>query len=203
MIKKFITLTTALAIVSTLMFPSSLQAITAEDRLIEVERQLQAIADQISKYEGSKTDLEKAILENDQDLQQVNRELAEVQSRLQAAERELAGALANYDGTLDDLANVQQTIVEEQTKLGKIKNEISNVSDELFGTQKQLVEADEKLQDQAISLYVNGVVSPTTALFVDLKELSKFLIALGYAATVVDSAYEIAVSYTHLRAHET
>ena len=191
MIKKFITLTTALAIVSTLMFPSSLQAITAEDRLIEVERQLQAIADQISKYEGSKTDLEKAILENDQDLQQVNRELAEVQSRLQAAERELAGALANYDGTLDDLANVQQTIVEEQTKLGKIKNEISNVSDELFGTQKQLVEADEKLQDQAISLYVNGVVSPTTALFVDLKELSKFLIALGYAATVVDSAYEI------------
>ena len=191
MIKKFITLTTALAIVSTLTFPSSLQAITAEDRLIEVERQLQAIADQISKYEGSKTDLEKAILENDQDLQQVNRELAEVQSRLQAAERELAGALANYDGTLDDLANVQQTIVEEQTKLGKIKNEISNVSDELFGTQKQLVEADEKLQDQAISLYVNGVVSPTTALFVDLKELSKFLIALGYAATVVDSAYEI------------
>ena len=67
MIKKFITLTTALAIVSTLIFPSSLQAITAEDRLIEVERQLQAIADQISKYEGSKTDLEKAILENDQD----------------------------------------------------------------------------------------------------------------------------------------
>jgi hypothetical protein len=55
MIKKFITLTTALAIVSTLTFPSSLQAITAEDRLIEVERQLQAIADQISKYEGSKT----------------------------------------------------------------------------------------------------------------------------------------------------
>ena len=85
MIKKFITLSTAIAIISTLMFPSSLQAITAEDRLIEVERQLQAIADQISKYEGDKTDLEKAILENDQDLQQVNRELAEVQSRLQAA----------------------------------------------------------------------------------------------------------------------
>ena len=191
MIKKFITLTTALAIISSLMFPTSLQAITAEDRLIEVERQLQAIADQISKYEGDKTDLEKAILENDQDLQQVNRELAEVQSRLQAAERELEAALANYDGTLDDLANVQQTIVQEQTKLGKIKNEISNVSDELFETQKLLVDADEKLQDQAVSLYINGVVSPTTALFVELKELSKFLVALGYAATVVDSAYEI------------
>jgi murein DD-endopeptidase MepM/ murein hydrolase activator NlpD len=173
------------------MFPTSLQAITAEDRLIEVERQLQAIADQISKYEGDKTDLEKAILENDQDLQQVNRELAEVQSKLQAAEQELDAALANYDGTLDDLSNVQQTIVQEQTKLGKIKNEISNVSDELFETQKLLVEADEKLQDQAVSLYINGVVSPTTALFVELKELSKFLVALGYAATVVDSAYEI------------
>ena len=114
-----------------------------------------------------------------------------MQSRLQAAERELDAALANYDGTLDDLANVQQTIVQEQTKLGKIKNEISNVSDELFETQKLLVEADEKLQDQAVSLYINGVVSPTTALFVELKELSKFLVALGYAATVVDSAYEI------------
>ena len=191
MIKKFITLTTAIAIISTLTFPTSLQAITAEDRLIEVERQLQAIADQISKYEGDKTDLEKAILENDQDLQQVNRELAEVQSKLQAAEQELNAALANYDGTLDDLSNVQQTIVQEQTKLGKIKNEISNVSDELFETQKLLVEADEKLQDQAVSLYINGVVSPTTALFVELKELSKFLVALGYAATVVDSAYEI------------
>jgi murein DD-endopeptidase MepM/ murein hydrolase activator NlpD len=61
----------------------------------------------------------------------------------------------------------------------------------LFETQKLLVEADEKLQDQAVSLYINGVVSPTTALFVELKELSKFLVALGYAATVVDSAYEI------------
>ena len=81
--------------------------------------------------------------------------------------------------------------MQEQTKLGKIKNEISNVSDELFETQKLLVEADEKLQDQAVSLYINGVVSPTTALFVELKELSKFLVALGYAATVVDSAYEI------------
>ena len=169
MIKKFITLTTAIAIISTLTFPTSLQAITAEDRLIEVERQLQAIADQISKYEGDKTDLEKAILENDQDLQQVNRELAEVQSKLQAAEQELNAALANYDGTLDDLSNVQQTIVQEQTKLGKIKNEISNVSDELFETQKLLVEADEKLQDQAVSLYINGVVSPTTALFVEKK----------------------------------
>ena len=49
-----------------------------------------------------------------------------------------------------------------------------SISDELFATQKLLVEADEKLQDQAVSLYINGVVSPTTALFVELKELSKY-----------------------------
>ena len=130
-------------------------------------------------------------MENDKDLQQVNQELAEVQSRLTAAERELEKALENYDGTLNDLAEVQQTIVQEQTKLGKIKNEISNVSDELFETQKNLVEADDKLQEQAVSLYINGVMSPTTALFVELNELSRFLVALGYASTIVDSAYEI------------
>ena len=122
---------------------------------------------------------------------QVNQELAEVQLRLSAAERELEKALENYDGTLNDLAEVQQTIVQEQTKLGKIKNEISNVSDELFETQKNLVEADDKLQEQAVSLYINGVMSPTTALFVELNELSRFLVALGYASTIVDSAYEI------------
>ena len=56
---------------------------------------------------------------------------------------------------------------------------------------KNLVEADDKLQEQAVSLYINGVMSPTTALFVELNELSRFLVALGYASTIVDSAYEI------------
>ena len=191
MIRRILTLSLPIFLVLTLMFPTNSMAITAEDRLIEVERQLQAIAEQISNYEGQLTDLENAILENDKDLQQVNQELAEVQSRLSAAERELEKALENYDGTLNDLAEVQQTIVQEQTKLGKIKNEISNVSDELFETQKNLVEADDKLQEQAVSLYINGVMSPTTALFVELNELSRFLVALGYASTIVDSAYEI------------
>jgi len=173
------------------LLPSNLSAITAEDRLIEVERQLQAIAEQISKYEGERTDLEKAILANDKDLAQVNSELAEVQSRLVAVEKELNKALENYDFALNDLAAVQETIVQEQIKLGKIKNEISDVSDELFETQKSLVLADEKLQEQAVSLYINGVMSPTTALFIELNELSNFLVALGYASTIVDSAYAI------------
>jgi murein DD-endopeptidase MepM/ murein hydrolase activator NlpD len=173
------------------LLPDNLNAITAEDRLIEVERQLQAIAEQISKYEGERTDLEKAILANDKDLAQVNGELAEVQSRLVAVERELNKALENYDFALNDLATVQETIVQEQIKLGKIKNEISDVSDELFETQKSLIIADEKLQEQAVSLYINGVMSPSTALFIELNELSNFLVALGYASTIVDSAYAI------------
>ena len=173
------------------LLPDNLNAITAEDRLIQVERQLQAIAEQISKYEGERTDLEKAILANDKDLAQVNGELAEVQSRLVAVERELNKALENYDFALNDLATVQETIVQEQIKLGKIKNEISDVSDELFETQKSLIIADEKLQEQAVSLYINGVMSPSTALFIELNELSNFLVALGYASTIVDSAYAI------------
>ncbi len=117
--------------------------------------------------------------------------MAEVQSRLNAAEKALEDALSNYDDSLNNLAAVQQVIVEEQIKLGKIKNEITNVSDELFETQKELVVADEKLQEQAVSLYMNGVMSPTTALFINLDSLSSFLVALGYAGTVVDTAYEI------------
>ena len=34
-------------------------------------------------------------------------------------------------------------------------------------------------------------MSPSTALFIDLNELSDFLAALGYASSIVDSAYEI------------
>ena len=34
-------------------------------------------------------------------------------------------------------------------------------------------------------------MSPTATLFIELDELSNFLVALGYASTVVDSAYEI------------
>jgi murein DD-endopeptidase MepM/ murein hydrolase activator NlpD len=191
MIKKILVSTLALSILILTVFPSKVTAITAEERLIEVERQLQAIAEQISKYEGEKTDLEKAIIQNDKDLNLVNKELAEVQSRLNAAEKALEEALSNYDDSLNNLAAVQQIIVEEQIKLGKIKNEITNVSDELLETQKELVVADEKLQEQAVSLYMNGVMSPTTALFINLDSLSSFLVALGYAATVVDSAYEI------------
>ena len=54
------------------LFPKDAFAITAEDRLIDVERQLKAIADEIRKYEGDKTDLEQQILENDQALKEVN-----------------------------------------------------------------------------------------------------------------------------------
>ena len=92
MIKKFL--------VTTLMFIVFLQgvltdqsfAITAEERLEEVEKQLIAIANQIKQYEGEKTDLEKAILENDSSLKKVNQELSEVQIRLAAAEKALEKA---------------------------------------------------------------------------------------------------------------
>ena len=169
----------------------SLNAITAEERLEEVEKQLQAVANQINQYEGEKTDLEKAIISNDSALRQVNRELSEVQSRLLVAEKALADALAGYDTSLDNLALVQQNIVQEQTKLGKIKSEITNVKDELFETQIELNTAREGLQEQALTLYINGVMSPSTALFIDLEELSDFLVALGYASSIVDSAYKI------------
>ncbi|NCX25279.1 MAG: hypothetical protein EBX13_05850, partial [Proteobacteria bacterium] len=186
MIKKIVLLLTPIFFFTSFIFPNDLNAITAEDRLIEVEKQLQAIAEQISKYEGERTDLEKAIIANDKDLAQVNSELAEVQSRLTLVQRELEKALENYDFSLNDLAAVQENIVNEQIKLGRIKNEMLEVTDELLETQKKLVVADEGLQDQAVSLYINGVMSPTTALFIELDELSTFLVALGYASTVVD-----------------
>jgi chromosome segregation ATPase len=151
MIKKITVLFTSIFLLTSLMFPVELNAITAEDRLIEVERQLQAIAEQISKYEGDRTDLEIAIIANDKDLAQVNSELAEVQSRLAVVERELEKALENYDISLDDLVAVQENIINEQIKLGKIKNEIADVSSELFETQKNLLVADESLQEQAVN----------------------------------------------------
>ena len=124
MINKLTIFFTTIFLVISFVFPIELSAITAEDRLIEVERQLQAIAAEISKYEGERTDLEKAIIANDKDLAQVNSELAEVQSRLASVQRELDIALEKYDVTLNDLVEVQENIVNEQIKLGKIKNEI-------------------------------------------------------------------------------
>ena len=179
------------SILSQLVIVDDLKANTAEQRLIEVEKQLQAVANQIKQYEGEKTNLEKAILSNDSSLKQVNSELAQVQARLVKAEEALEEALAGYDQSLENLAAVQQNIIQEQTKLGKIKNEITDVKDELFETQKSLNLAKEDLQEQAVELYINGVMSPSTALFIDLNELSDFLAALGYASSIVDSAYEI------------
>ena len=49
MIKKIAILITPIFFFTSILFPSDLKAITAEDRLIEVEKQLQAIAEQISK----------------------------------------------------------------------------------------------------------------------------------------------------------
>ena len=116
MIKKIALLITPIFFFTSILFPSDLKAITAEDRLIEVEKQLQAIAEQISKYEGERTDLEKAIIANDKDLEQVNSELAEVQSRLALVERDLNKALENYDFSLNDLVAVQENIIQEQIK---------------------------------------------------------------------------------------
>ena len=191
MTKKIIVQILFFSLLSQIVLVEELNANTAEQRLIEVEKQLQAVANQIKQYEGEKTNLEKAILANDTALNQVNRELAQVQARLIKAEEELEEALAGYDQSLENLAAVQQNIIQEQTKLGKIKNEITNVKDELFETQKSLNLAKEDLQEQAVELYINGVMSPSTALFIDLNELSDFLAALGYASSIVDSAYEI------------
>ena len=191
MTKKIIIQILIFSLLSQIVLVEELNANTAEQRLIEVEKQLQAVANQIKQYEGEKTNLEKAILANDSALNQVNRELAQVQARLVKAEEELEEALAGYDQSLGNLAAVQQNIIQEQTKLGKIKNEITDVKDELFETQKNLNLAKEDLQEQAVELYINGVMSPSTALFIDLNELSDFLAALGYASSIVDSAYEI------------
>ena len=136
MSKRVIIYLLSFAIFTQLILVDDLKAITAEERLIEVEKQLQAVANQIKQYEGEKTDLEKAILANDQSLNQVNKELSEVQAKLVQAEKALEEALAGYDQSLDNLAAVQKNIIEEQTKLGKIKNEITDVKEELFETQK-------------------------------------------------------------------
>ena len=191
MSKRIIIFVLFFSLISQLVVIDELNANTAEQRLIEVEKQLQAVANQIKQYEGEKTNLEKAILSNDSALNQVNSELSQVQARLVQAEAALEEALAGYDQSLENLASVQQNIIQEQTKLGKIKNEITNVKDELFETQKNLNIAKDDLQKQAVELYINGVMSPSTALFIDLNELSDFLAALGYASSIVDSAYEI------------
>ena len=112
------------------LFPKDAFAITAEERLIDVERQLKAIADEIRKYEGDKTDLEQQILENDQALKEVNIELALVQQKLLQAEKTLDIALQGYDESLDGLTEVQSVILDEQSKLGKVQIEISNVTSE-------------------------------------------------------------------------
>lgn len=191
MIKKFfISLILSLLIIQSSVVDTSF-AITAEERLEEVEKQLIAVANQIKQYEGEKTDLEKAILANDAAIKKVNNELAVVQKELIAAELALDKALEGYDEALNNLAAVQQSILKEQVTLGVTKNEISKVKDELFETQKSLNSAKDQLQEKAVDMYINGVMSPATALFVDLNDLSDFLAVLGYASAIVNTAYEI------------
>ena len=191
MIKKLFSVSISFFIFIQTVFVDHSFAITAEERLEEVEKQLIAIANQIKQYEGEKTDLEKAILANDSSLKKVNDELAEVQRRLAAAELALEKALEGYDESLNNLAAVQQNIVNEQVLLGTTKNEIMKVKDELFETQKNLNSAKDELQDKAVDMYINGVMSPATALFINLNDLSDFLAALGYASAIVNTAYEI------------
>ena len=173
------------------ILPAEAFAITAEERLIDVEKQLQAIADEIRKYEGERTDLEQQILENDQALKEVNTELSIVRQKLSQAEDALEGALAGYDASLDELTEVQSGILDEQSKLGKIQIEISDVSSELVETQINLDDAHSNLDEQAVNIYMNGVMSPATALFVNLQDLTGFIAALGYSSVIVDSANKI------------
>ena len=191
MIKKFLASSLFLSILIQTIAVDYSFSITAEERLEEVERQLIAIANQIKQYEGEKTDLEKAILENDSSLKKVNQELSEVQKRLEAAEKALEKALEGYDESLNNLAAIQENIINEQITLGTTKNQISKVKGELFETQKNLNSAKGELQNKAVDMYINGVMSPATALFINLSDLSDFLAALGYASAIVNTAYEI------------
>ena len=55
MSKRIIFLILFFSILSQLVIVDDLKANTAEQRLIEVEKQLQAVANQIKQYEGEKT----------------------------------------------------------------------------------------------------------------------------------------------------
>ena len=68
MIKKFLSISILFLLFVQTVFIDHSFAITAEERLEEVEKQLIAIANQIKQYEGDKTYLEKA---------QKNKELSE------------------------------------------------------------------------------------------------------------------------------
>ena len=112
-------------------------------------------------------------------MKKVNQELSEVQIRLAAAEKALEKALEGYDESLNNLAEIQENIINEQIVLGTTKNQIAKVKDDLVETQKNLNSANDELQNKAIDMYINGVMSPATALFVNLKDLSDFLAVLG------------------------
>ena len=58
MSKRIIVLILFFSILSQLVIVDDLKANTAEQRLIEVEKQLQAVANQIKQYEGEKTNLD-------------------------------------------------------------------------------------------------------------------------------------------------
>ena len=191
MIKKFLISFLLITVLSQTVIIDPVFSITAEERLEEVEKQLIAIANQIKQYEGDKTDLEKAILANDSALKKVNDELAEVQSKLATAEIALDQALEGYNQSLDNLTAVQQNIINEQITLGTTKNEISKVKNELYETQKNLNSAKGELQIKAVDMYIDGVMSPATALFINLSDLSDFLAVLGYVSAIVTTAYEI------------
>ena len=151
MIKKFfISLILFLLIIQSSVIDTSF-AITAEERLEEVEKQLIAV-NQIKQYEGEKTDLEKAILANDAAIKKVNDELAVVQKELIAAELALDKALEGYDEALNNLAAVQQNILEEQVTLGvtKMKYQKSKMN---YLRHKNLNSAKDQLQEKAVDIY--------------------------------------------------
>ena len=87
MIKKVLSIFVVFSIFANLFFIEQSSAITAEERLIEVEKQLQAIAEQIDKYEGERSDLEKAIIANNADLKKVNSDLSCGSSKTQCSRK--------------------------------------------------------------------------------------------------------------------
>ena len=110
MIRRFLTLSLPIFIVLTLMFPTNSMAITAEDRLIEVERQLQAIAEQISNYEGQLTDLENAILEKDKEKRLLK---ADISKKLLA---DYTAKINSAEG-LEGLAKIASLIKKDKRKM--------------------------------------------------------------------------------------
>lgn len=176
---RIVPLVVAIAVLMVMVAPVA-GATDAEDRLGEIDSEIDALTDQIDGARAKK---------------------GSVAAELEAARDRVTAALEELAQAENAVAVVREQIASEEATLADLRRQIDILGGEIASTRQSLVESQEHLESQAVALYMSAA-SGMGAAIIGFESAADAAITMVYSGNVVESTEQAIDQFTALQNEE-